>query len=54
MLPSATPQSLHQTPDSAGFFGPYGGVFVPPGLEGPLAEIRKAYEIVSRSHDFIE
>ncbi len=54
MIPSATPQSLHQTPDSAGFFGAYGGIFVPPDLEAPLAEIRQAYEIVSRSHDFIE
>ena len=54
MIPSATPQCLHQTPDSAGFFGKYGGVFVPPALEAPLAEIRQAYEIVSRSHDFVE
>jgi tryptophan synthase beta chain len=29
-------------------------VFVPPELEAPLAEVRKAYEVVSRSHDFIE
>ena len=51
MLPSATPQSLHQTPDSAGFFGAYGGVFVPPGLEGPLAEIRQAYEVAMKTTD---
>jgi tryptophan synthase beta subunit len=54
MTPIATPQSLRQSPDSAGFFGNYGGVFVPPELEAPLAEVRQAYEIVSRSHDFIE
>ena len=50
----ATAPSLRQTPDSAGFFGKYGGVFVPPELEAPLAEVRKAYEVMSRSHDFIE
>ena len=54
MHPAITPQSLRHSPDSAGFFGKYGGVFVPPGLEGPLAEVREAYEVVSRSHDFIE
>jgi tryptophan synthase beta subunit len=45
---------LQQSPDNAGYFGNYGGVFVPPELEAPLAEVRKAYEVVSRSHDFIE
>ena len=50
----ATAPSLRQTPDSAGFFGKYGGAFVPPELEAPLAEVRKAYEMMSRSHDFIE
>ncbi len=54
MTPTATPQALRLSPDSAGFFGTYGGSFVPPPLEAPLAEIRQAYEIVSRSHDFIE
>ncbi|MEN9975310.1 MAG: tryptophan synthase subunit beta [Verrucomicrobiota bacterium] len=54
MIPSATPQSIHQSPNAAGFFGNYGGIFVPPELEAPLAEIRQAYEVVSRSHDFIE
>ncbi len=46
--------SLRNRPDASGFFGQYGGSFVPPGLEEPLAEVRKAYEILSRSHDFIE
>ena len=49
-----TPLSLSLTPDAAGFFGKYGGSFVPPALEAPLAEVRRAYEVVSRSHDFIE
>ena len=54
MPTSAPPNPPAKSPDSAGFFGNYGGVFVPPALEAPLAEVRKAYEIVSRSHDFIE
>ncbi|NQX02540.1 pyridoxal-phosphate dependent enzyme [bacterium] len=54
MSATAPPQSMPQTPDAAGYFGNYGGVFVPPELEQPLAEVRKAYEILSRSYDFIE
>ncbi len=54
MPTTATPNPPTKSPDSAGFFGNYGGVFVPPALEAPLAEVRKAYEIVSRSHDFTE
>lgn len=54
MNTSTPPQSLRRSPDSNGFFGNYGGIFVPPNLERPLAEVREAYEVVSRSHDFIE
>ncbi len=50
----ATAPSLRTTPDASGFFGKYGGVFVPPELEAPLAGVRRAYEVMSRSHDFIE
>ncbi len=46
----ATPeQNLNQnanlinTPDENGFFGPYGGRFVPPPLEGPLEALTKAF-----------
>lgn len=53
-LMNLTPQSLAHTPDPTGYFGNYGGVFVPPELEAPLAEVRGAYDVVSRSHDFIE
>lgn len=31
-------------PDEQGHFGPYGGLFVPETLMGPLAELREAYE----------
>ncbi len=46
----ATPESnlnrnsnLINTPDEKGFFGPYGGRFVPPPLEGPLQELTDAF-----------
>ena len=42
-----------QLPNDDGFFGEYGGVFVPPELEGHLQEITDAYMRISRSHDFI-
>ena len=41
------------TPDSAGFFGHYGGIHVPECLEGPLREVAEAYVRISRSADFI-
>ena len=50
MIPSAPPRSIFQSPDAAGFFGKYGGVFVPPELETPLAEVRKAFTVVTRIH----
>jgi tryptophan synthase beta chain len=52
--PAIPAQPPRHAPDSSGFFGTYGGVFVPPELEAPLAEVRQAYEVLSRSHDFIE
>ena len=41
------------TPDSAGFFGAYGGVHVPECLVGPLQEVTDAYNRISRCADFI-
>ena len=35
--------NLINTPDENGFFGPYGGRFVPPPLEGPLQELTEAF-----------
>ncbi len=32
-----------QSPDEGGYFGEYGGVFVPPDLEGILLEIKESY-----------
>ncbi|MCP4293809.1 MAG: tryptophan synthase subunit beta [bacterium] len=45
----ATPESnlnrsnLINTPDKNGFFGPYGGRFVPPPLEKPLEDLTEAF-----------
>jgi tryptophan synthase beta chain len=36
-------QTLKNLPDSQGYFGPYGGRFVPPDLEVPLREVEEAY-----------
>lgn len=40
-------------PDKDGFFGPYGGRFVPDALKAEMAKITDAYFRISKSHDFI-
>ncbi|MDQ1484162.1 MAG: tryptophan synthase beta chain, partial [Actinomycetota bacterium] len=40
-------------PDENGFFGAYGGQFLPPQLEGPFAEITKAYHEIENDAAFI-
>jgi len=45
---------LDSTPDENGFFGKYGGSFIPPMLEEPFAEIEKAYRELKNSPEFIE
>lgn len=44
---------LESHPDENGFFGKYGGSFIPPVLEGPFAEITKAYKELKNSPAFI-
>lgn len=44
---------LDSHPDENGFFGKYGGSFIPPVLEGPFAEITKAYKELKNSPAFI-
>jgi tryptophan synthase beta chain len=39
-------------PDARGFFGEYGGRFVPDTLMAPLIELEKAYELLSRKDAF--
>ncbi|MFA6789653.1 MAG: tryptophan synthase subunit beta [Arcobacteraceae bacterium] len=45
---------LNTMPDVNGFFGKFGGAFLPPQLEVPFAEIKKAYEELKNSPQFIE
>ena len=34
----------HQLPDDKGFFGEYGGAFIPPQLQGVMDEITSEYK----------
>jgi tryptophan synthase beta chain len=40
-------------PDSKGFFGNYGGSFIPPELQKEMDSITAAYHSISKSHNFI-
>ncbi|MEN9444037.1 MAG: hypothetical protein RIS47_927 [Bacteroidota bacterium] len=42
-----------QNPDKDGFFGAYGGAFIPPNLEIEMKKINDAYFAISKSHLFI-
>jgi tryptophan synthase beta chain len=42
-----------QLPDEKGYFGPYGGTFVPPQLEEILNEITRAYLQIKDDEDFL-
>jgi len=44
---------LKQQPNSEGFFGEYGGAFLPPELEPAFEEITAAYHDIAQSHKFI-
>ncbi len=43
---------LKPLPDAEGYFGPYGGRFVPETLMAPLAELTRAYDRAQRSRTF--
>jgi len=45
---------LESNPDEKGFFGKFGGSFIPPVLEKPFADITQAYEELKNSPEFIE
>ena len=45
---------LESMPDEKGFFGKFGGAFIPPQLEEPFREINEAYDKLSKSFDFID
>ncbi len=44
---------LESVPNEQGFFGRFGGAFLPPQLEEPFAEIRQAYDKLSKSFEFL-
>ena len=44
---------LKQFPDKNGYFGEFGGSFVPDVLQQEMDKITKAYYTISKSHDFI-
>jgi len=44
---------LESNPDENGYFGKYGGAFIPPQLEKAFEEINEAYDRLSKSHDFL-
>lgn len=45
---------LQSHPDENGFFGKYGGAFIPPQLEKPFSEINEAYNKLKKSFEFID
>lgn len=51
---SATLAASNGDPDSAGFFGSHGGIFVPPALEPVLAELAATYEKYRNDPEFLE
>lgn len=44
---------LESHPDEHGYFGKFGGSYIPPVLEEPFAEINKAYQELKNSPEFI-
>ena len=44
---------LKKFPDEKGFFGKYGGAFIPPQLEPAFKEITEAYQTICHSSQFI-
>jgi len=44
---------LKSQPDEKGYFGEYGGAFIPPQLEEEFARITEAYLKLRKSHEFI-
>ncbi|MFP4164323.1 MAG: tryptophan synthase subunit beta [Chitinispirillaceae bacterium] len=44
---------MKKYPDEKGYFGEYGGSFIPPELQKEMDSITEAYYLISKSHDFI-
>ena len=47
-------RELAAMPDAQGFFGPYGGQYVPPELKQAMDDINRAYEEIRQRADFQE
>ncbi len=45
---------LESNPDENGYFGRFGGAYIPPQLEKPIQEISEAYDELSKSFDFLD
>ncbi len=45
---------LQSFPDDKGYFGKFGGAFLPPELQEQFEKIDKAYRTIGESHDFIQ
>lgn len=41
-------------PDAKGFFGKFGGSFIPPELQREMDKIAHAYNTICRSHNFVQ
>ncbi len=52
LLPSA--EAVYSSPDAQGFFGPYGGTFVPETVVPALDELRRAFEAALADPSFDE
>ncbi len=45
---------MQQYPDNKGYFGKFGGAYLPDQLVEHFKEIEEAYQTISQSHDFIQ
>ena len=45
---------LESNPNESGFFGKFGGSYIPPQLESAFKEINEAYDKLSKSHEFLD
>ena len=45
---------LETQPDENGYFGKFGGAFLPPMLEEPFAQIQQEYKRLKNDPEFIE
>ena len=44
----------HELPDENGYFGEYGGAFIPPQLQGVMDEITSEYKKIIKDKNFLD